>query len=74
MGKISLYMLPEFCRVLEELERYKMMNEELMMRNEALKDELLKVKAETFVSRYRPRFYKPGLRDYGCGTEEIIST
>lgn len=30
--------LPEFCEVLEELERYKMLAEELMQKNEALRD------------------------------------
>lgn len=69
ISKIRMYMLPEFTRVLEELERYKMMNEELLLRNDALRDELLKVKAEIFVSKYRPRYYRPGLKEFGCGTD-----
>jgi hypothetical protein len=32
-NKIRLYMLPEFCKILEELERYKMLTEELMIKN-----------------------------------------
>ena len=60
--KIRISLLPEFCKVLEELERHKMLNEELLARNEALRDELLKVKAEIFVSKYRPRYYRPDLK------------
>lgn len=30
-----------------------------MQKNEALRDELLKVRAEIFLSKYRPRYYRP---------------
>lgn len=26
-----------------------------------------------FVSKYRPRYYKIGLKEFGCGTSDIIT-
>lgn len=41
------------------------------MKNDLLRDELLKVKAEIFVSKYRPRYYRPDLKEFGCNTDKI---
>lgn len=48
-----------------------MFTEELLMKNDLLRDELLKVKAEIFVSKYRPRYYRPDLKEFGCNTDKI---
>lgn len=50
-----------------------MLAEELMQKNEALRDELLKVRAEIFLSKYRPRYYRPELKQFGCGTEAPLT-
>jgi hypothetical protein len=47
-----------------------MLTEELLMKNETLRDELLKVRAEIFLSKYRPRYYQINKKHFGCGTDE----